>query len=120
MKKSELRIVDFKLPVYLGVGEVERQFLQMLEIDMTMDFQLPPKGGENDLITDTVCYDELLQEINAAFKNQAFHLIESVATQIYTLIKTRVAHHDRVTVVVKKKPSLVGLSGHLEYHFGDA
>lgn len=119
MKKSQLRIVNFKLPVYLGVGEVERQFLQILEIDITMDFHVPPKGGETDLLENTVCYDELLQELNIQFKNKMFHLIETVATQIYSLVKTRVNAQDRVNVIIKKRPSLVGVSGYLEYGYGD-
>lgn len=119
MKKSQLRIVNFKLPVYLGVGEVERQFLQILEIDIDIHFKTPPKGGENDLIENTVCYDQLIQDLNARFKHQSFKLIESVATQIYDLIKSQVLESARVYVRVKKKPSLVGLAGYLEYGYGD-
>lgn len=119
MKKSQLRIVNWKLPVYLGVGEVERQFLQILEIDIDIDFKMPPKGGENDFIENTVCYDQMIQELNARFKNQSFHLIESVATQIYDLIKAQILECARMYVRVKKKPSLVGLAGYLEYGYGD-
>lgn len=92
---------NITLPCKVGVSEKERKKSQKIMIDLVI-FRDLKEAGEEDEISKTVNYSEVLKGIKRLVKNKEFNLIESVAENVASfLIKSfRV---DKVKVRVRKE-----------------
>lgn len=82
-----LAINDFELPVYLGVSVKERAKKQKILITAKINFASPPRACKTGQISDTICYDTLIQKIKKFCHNKKFTLIELLGAQLFVLIK---------------------------------
>ncbi len=87
---SILEIKQLRLKMAIGVTDEERSKMQDVEFNITINFESTPLGCKSDKITDTLCYDNLTQEIKTFCLNNKFHLIEHLSFELYNHIK---AHH---------------------------
>lgn len=106
-----LSINGFELPVYLGWPEAERQQIQTVRIDLTIQFAAPPKACETDQLQDTFCYDELLEQLRVKIADRPFRLLEHLTSEIYKIIKPELPKDAKLTVNALKWPPIIGLTG---------
>lgn len=95
-----IRLRDITVFPRLGVGELEKEWVQKVTLDVEMTLDLVP-ATESDEIRDTVDYQlvyELVREISEARK---YHLVEALAHRIAVAIRERFTI-TRVLVRVRK------------------
>ncbi|MBD3235567.1 MAG: dihydroneopterin aldolase [Candidatus Eisenbacteria bacterium] len=109
MPMGVIRLRDITVFPRLGVGELEKEWVQKVTLDVEMTLDLAP-AAESDEIRDTVDYQrvyELVREISARRK---YHLVEALAHRIAVEILTRfqIAH-----VLVRVRKSNLPFDAHL-------
>jgi len=88
-----------RLPAHIGVSDEERAQPQALIFDITLLRDLS-EAGRTDDYTKTVCYAEILGEIEDIL-TKPFHLIEAVAETVAARVLTGFAV-EQITVRVSK------------------
>ena len=73
-----------KADTLIGVYEWERQQPQTLLIDL--DIGLPPRRADDDDIGSTVHYGEVCDAVRNSLETRRFHLLETLAEHIASLI----------------------------------
>lgn len=102
MSNSELTIRGISLPIRIGCAAEERLNPQPVEVDLTIRFHTPPRGMTTDRIEDTVCYDALVSAIKRVVLDREFSLIEHLANEIGTSLRSLVEPEDGLRVTVRK------------------
>ncbi len=82
---DSLQIKGLSVSTRIGVHAWEQQIEQRLLLDITIPSDF---SGCNDLLSNTVDYDQLCQKVTHFVESNAFQLIETVADRIANLIKT--------------------------------
>lgn len=100
-----------ELSVNLGWTSGERAKQQSILLDATIDFAIPPLACTTDQLTDTYCYDQLIQQIKATIAVNSFRLLEHVTYEIYQLIKNFIQADTKINIQVTKKPAIANLAG---------
>ena len=85
--KSILEIKQLRLKLAIGFSDEERAKLQDVEFNITINFSDLPKACNSDQINNTLCYDQLTQEIKKFCVNNKFHLIEHLSHSLHQHIK---------------------------------
>ncbi len=85
---STLEIKQLRLKITIGVSDEERAKLQDVEFNITINFSDLPKACSSDQINNTLCYDQLTQEIKKFCVNNNFHLIEHLSHSLHKYIKS--------------------------------
>ncbi|WP_425385832.1 dihydroneopterin aldolase [Wolbachia endosymbiont (group A) of Barypeithes pellucidus] len=86
MSTCNLLISDLRLWVHLGYSAEEKSHSQLVSIDVDFIFKSPPLGLMTDRLEDTVCYLEIVQNIQSLVQNKQFNLIEHLTHDIYRTI----------------------------------
>ena len=102
MSHPELTIRGILLPIRLGCSADERLDPQPVEIDLTIRFETPPRGMVTDRLEDTVSYDALVNAIKEVASDREFSLIEHLANEIFTSLRSIVGSEHQLRVTVRK------------------
>jgi dihydroneopterin aldolase len=116
---SNLSIKNYKLPVFLGWSDQERQYEQTVLINVDIYFMHPPKACDSDHLGDTVCYHTLLDLIHDKINTRHFRLIEHLAQTIFRLIEPSLPKQTRLAVTITKQPNIEGLSNGVSFRYGN-
>lgn len=81
-----LEISDLEVFTTIGVYEWEQRIRQRLLIDIRIPMDFKPL---NDELSNTIDYDALCQCVTASVESRPFHLIETVAEHITSILKER-------------------------------
>ncbi len=119
MKNCALTINGFELPVFLGWPDAERQQPQTVRIDLIVQFATTPEACTTDQLQDTFCYDKLLARLREKITDKEYRLIEHLASDIHTLLKSLLPHDAKLKVSLLKFPAINGLTGGVTFSYGD-
>lgn len=86
MVACNLLISDLRLWVHLGCSAEEKSSPQLVSIDVDFTFKSPPSGLTTDQLKDTICYLEVVQNIQSLVQGKQFNLIERLTHEIYRAI----------------------------------
>ncbi|BET32976.1 MULTISPECIES: dihydroneopterin aldolase [Wolbachia] len=86
MVACNLLISDLRLWVHLGCSAEEKSSPQLVSIDVDFTFKSPPSGLTTDQLKDTICYLEVVQNIQSLVQGKQFNLIEHLTHEIYRAI----------------------------------
>ncbi|OCA06659.1 dihydroneopterin aldolase [Wolbachia endosymbiont of Trichogramma pretiosum] len=86
MVACNLLISDLRLWVHLGCSTEEKFSPQLVSIDVDFTFKSPPSGLTTDQLKDTICYLEVVQNIQSLVQGKQFDLIEHLTHEIYRAI----------------------------------
>ncbi|OGT61503.1 MAG: hypothetical protein A3F14_03980 [Gammaproteobacteria bacterium RIFCSPHIGHO2_12_FULL_43_28] len=109
--KSSLSILGLELYVHLGWPDQERKEKQLVKLDIHLTFVNPPKACQSDLLTDTICYAGLIDQLHDYLANKTFHLIEHLTNEIYQFLKSCLPAGTMLRVILTKHPAITGLTG---------
>jgi FolB domain-containing protein len=108
-----------ELRVHLGWPQNERIELQMVVVDITIRFAMPPAACMTDNLKDTLCYDMLTSKIKKEIGTAKFHLLEHLGYQIYQMVKQEVTNNSSISITVTKKPPIDDLKGGVSFCYAD-
>src|SRR6185312_9982306 len=108
---AQIKINGLELQVNLGWPSGERKKLQIVKLDVAIDFPTPPLGCVTDELTDTYCYDALITVIKTYVAEQHFRLLEHLGKEIHQVIKENLPANFRVHIQLTKKPAILNLTG---------
>ncbi len=121
--KPHTRLTLHQLELHLSLGwtEAERLQKQIILVDITIDFDEPPKACISDALEDTNCYDTLINKIVETITPKSFQLIEHLGYEIYQFIKNSFVQSVLITITVTKKPVLSTLTtlADVSFSYGD-
>ena len=111
-----LSINDLRIWVSLGCGSQEKFNPQLVSIQINLVFKQLPKGAKTDRIKDTVCYSEIVTDIQKFCQEKQFDLIEYLTNEISkTIIQTLGTKKDSIDIIKitisKVSPPVAGVHG---------
>ena len=77
-------IDDMRVEAHVGIFPRERAATQTLEISLT--FGVTDAAAENDDITDTIRYDEVIERIRRELGERHFNLLETIGEYVIGLM----------------------------------
>lgn len=101
--------LEFRLEVFLGVTEKERENVQI--VNLIFEFKNDFSQGclNNDYSNEYFCYQKIMQEIYQRFHRKEVRLLEFLCYQIHSIIKSKLPNGTLVNVYIKKKiPNIIG------------
>ena len=104
-KLSTIHVENLRLRAYIGFEDWETEKLQDVVISYSFKYNTVISSS-SDKATDAVNYKTITKEIIALVDNQSFHLIESMAEQIYNLVQGFSPEVQNVEVQVDKPNAL--------------
>lgn len=107
--QASLAINDFEMPVFLGWPDDERQEPQLVSVTINILFEKLPLACETDNLTDTFCYDFLLEQLKQKTAENPIRLIEHLAKKIHDILQELLPSVHMLSVSVTKKPNIAGL-----------
>ncbi|WP_250296559.1 dihydroneopterin aldolase [Wolbachia endosymbiont of Oedothorax gibbosus] len=84
--QCNLLISDLRLWVHLGCSAEEKFSPQLVSIDVGFTFKSPPLGLTTDQLKDTLCYLEVVRNIQYFVQGKQFNLIEHLTHGIHRMI----------------------------------
>ena len=120
-KFANLHLRGIELNLHLGWSDAERAKPQSILLDVMLYFPKPPLACTNDNLSDTYCYDTLIQTIIKSTTKREFHLIEHLAAFIYDLIQNALTEKTRIHVSISKDPRsyIPSLTQGVVFSYGD-
>lgn len=89
---DKLTIYQIEFHGHCGITEAERSIGQRLSVDVVLTYDFK-KAAETDRLEETIDYDHLSAEIAQLGREQAVHLIETLAERIAErVLKNRQVH----------------------------
>lgn len=101
MVACNLLISDLRLWVHLGCSAEEKFSPQLVSIDVDVTFKSPPLGLTTDQLKDTICYLEVVQNIQSLVQGKQFNLIEHLTHEIYRAINNLLLRKKHIISSVK-------------------
>lgn len=101
MVACNLLISDLRLWVHLGCSAEEKFSPQLVSIDVDFTFKSPPSGLTTDQLKDTICYLEVVQNIQSLVQGKQFNLIEHLTHEIYRSINNLLLRKKHIISSVK-------------------
>ncbi|MCA7010212.1 dihydroneopterin aldolase [Wolbachia endosymbiont of Tribolium confusum] len=101
MVACNLLISDLRLWVHLGCSAEEKFSSQLVSIDVDFTFKSPPSGLTTDQLKDTICYLEVVQNIQSLVQGKQFNLIEHLTHEIYRAINNILLRKKHIISSVK-------------------
>lgn len=101
MVACNLLISDLRLWVHLGCSVEEKFSPQLVSIDVDFTFKSPPSGLTTDQLKDTICYLEVVQNIQSLVQGKQFNLIEHLTHEIYRSINNLLLRKKHIISSVK-------------------
>ena len=95
-----IRLRDITVFPRLGVGELEKEWVQKITLDVEMSLDLAP-ASESDEIRDTVDYQRVYERVREIAQARKYHLVEALAHRIALEIREQFGVA-RVLVRVRK------------------
>ena len=92
-------IEDLELNMMIGISDAEKQNKQRVIVNL--EISLDPKEDYDEKIDNTVCYAELIKDIEELSAVKHYHLVETLAEEITSECFKR-ALVNEVTISVKK------------------
>jgi dihydroneopterin aldolase len=83
-----IRLKDITVFPHLGVGDLEKAWVQKVTLDVELSLDLA-KAGRSDHIDDTVDYQQVYQLIREVSDSRKYHLVEALAERIAKAIQDR-------------------------------
>ncbi|MGL9726117.1 MAG: dihydroneopterin aldolase [Wolbachia sp.] len=125
MVACNLLISDLRLWVHLGCSAAEKFHSQLVSIDIDFTFKSPPLGLTTDQLKDTICYLEVVQNIQSLVQGKQFNLIEHLTHEVYRTInnlllqKKHIVSSAKVTTH-KTAPPVPGIHGGVFFTYCNA
>jgi dihydroneopterin aldolase len=116
--RAELKINDFRVEVYLGVGDEERSELQWVSINMVFRFKDAPLACATDSVNESIDYFKLCELVRECITHKAFKTIEHMAREAFAAIEVDLAARfpGELTLSLRKlKPPIENLKGGSEF-----
>ncbi len=85
-KLNKLSILDLRIWVHLGCSDHEKFHPQLVSFNIDIVFKEPPKAIVTDNISDTICYLDLVNNIQTYCHNKYFNLIERLTYSVHEII----------------------------------
>ncbi|MBR9983165.1 MAG: dihydroneopterin aldolase [Wolbachia endosymbiont of Homalodisca vitripennis] len=101
MVACNLLISDLRLWVHLGCSAEEKSSPQLVSIDVDFTFKSPPSGLTTDQLKDTICYLEVVQNIQSLVQGKQFNLIEHLTHEIYRAINNLLLRKEHIISSVR-------------------
>lgn len=101
MVACNLLISDLRLWVHLGCSAEEKSSPQLVSIDVDVTFKSPPLGLTTDQLKDTICYLEVVQNIQSLVQGKQLNLIEHLTHEIYRAINNLLLRKKHIISSVK-------------------
>jgi dihydroneopterin aldolase len=115
-----LTINKILLGVHLGCSEQERSKPQSVEISVRIAFRGTLKALHSDDLTDTFCYDKMVQHFERVLKEQEFNLVERLAFFLFNSLKSQLPAKARLQIDVNKvSPPIASIRGGVIFSYGD-
>lgn len=119
-KGGVLTVNDLSLKVSLGVTPAEQKIPQEVLVSFKLYYPKLPDGCATDMITDTICYDELCQLIKKFVANKSFKLVEAVCLEIFKEMQQFIDNKAKIWLkLVKVAPPVENLRGGVSFEYGD-
>jgi len=121
MLEASLTIKKLEFFLNIGWGEEERAQKQSVFVDIQLFFSKPPNACKTDELSDTFCYDALIQQLKNTIQSKEFRLIEHVAHQIYHLTQSILSQKNelKIKIFITKFPPIFGLTEGVCFQYGD-
>jgi len=116
---SSIELSEIELNLHLGWPDNERAHKQKIHVNLLLQFTQPPAACVTDDLTDTYCYDSLVQMIVKEVEAKEFRLIEHLGFHIYQIIKKSEPNIHAIKVSIIKKPQVARLTGGVVFTYGD-
>ncbi len=118
--RSCLEIKSLILSIHIGRTAEERQKTQDIGFHITLGFTQVLTDERSDKLENSVCYSKICEWIRQLTSQKSFSLIEKLAFETLTTLKTKLPSGTRVRVCVQKiHPPVPGLEGGVFYTCGD-
>lgn len=117
--ESTLSLKDYGLQVHLGCTADERANPQPVKVSVDVGFRERPLGEKSDQLSDSVCYAQICEELNATTEGKEFNLVEKLAMDFLTQLRGQFPGHLVRLSVHKLKPPIANLNGGVVYTCGD-
>jgi dihydroneopterin aldolase len=85
-----IRLKEITVFPRLGVGEIEKEWVQKVTLDVEMHLDLGAAGSSDDLRR-TVDYQRVYEVVREVSEEREYHLIEALARRIGEAIRERFA-----------------------------
>ena len=108
---SKIQLDELEIELHLGVSEEERTKTQSVWISLTFDFFALPESTSSDLISGTVNYSSLSKLLKSEFNGSNIKTIEYMGFRAFNLVSQDIDQVGRLTLSVRKFPSISGLKG---------
>jgi dihydroneopterin aldolase len=94
-----------RFPCHIGITPEERATPQdvLIDVELAMDLSA---AGRSDSIKDTMDYREVWALLNTCIREQEFHLVEALVTQVGDLLLERFERVTSVTISATKPAAL--------------
>lgn len=103
--KYILKITGHKVYVFLGKNEWEKLGKRLAIINIQMAFCQKPEACDNDDISGTYCYSNIVRSLDAALSEKQFALVENMTQFVYDYIKRQIGETVKISVeVIKPSP----------------
>lgn len=106
---STFSINKLALAIFLGWPEEERKTKQTVFLDVNFSFTDLPRAFITDELSDTFCYQTLIEKIHHFVAQKKFRLVENFCYEIHQFIKSTMNSPVYLSVLVKKHPPIQGL-----------
>ena len=115
-----LALNGLRLEVSLGYRKEERLVPQWVRFSVRFKFAEPPPACESDELEHTICYGEISDRLREICAGGEYKTIESLASDAYDAIRSRVPGNVSIALqVLKEKPPVPGLEGGASVTLGD-
>lgn len=109
---AQITIRDMSLWVNLGIRDIEKTERQEIRLTVEIYFPQKPAACDTDRLEDTVCYHELVRKIVEMTESRTYGMIEKLAQDVVTLVKSNISAELRVKVQLHKvHPPIARLQG---------
>mgnify|MGYP001597833778 CR=1 FL=1 len=115
-----MQLNGLELSVNLGWPQGERKKTQIVSLTVIICFPTPPLGCTSDQLTDTYCYDSLIQSIKNGLADRDFRLLEHLGYEIHRIITENLPPDFKIHISVTKKPAILNLTGGVTFSYGCA
>lgn len=116
---QSLLVNRLELMVHLGWPAEERASLQKVYLDMKLTFLKQPMACVNDELTDTVCYQEIIEQLKDHLQKSSFKLLEHLGYVIYQFVKKHIPAQVKLKIIITKFPTIAGLLDGVSFCYGD-
>jgi dihydroneopterin aldolase len=96
-----IRLRDLTIFPRLGVAEIEKEWVQKVTLDLELHLDLARAAATDD-VSHTVDYERVYRRIREVSDAREFGLVESLASEIASMILREFAPVDRAVIRVRK------------------